>query len=416
MWGCSDYSLQETPRHHHHHPQYHHQHHHDHDHDHDHPEEDKFPHHQHQHPHPHHHPQQPIDDRFLLAPPPEPHQHPLYEQPEAYHHHDDHDHDYDYHQQHHHHHHHHQGKPPHPHPSFRHNQQVVATSRCSTFMLTGAALFSGAVTLVALALAVSTDFWLLMREPHRVPPEELAKWNLTEPVETNIMVHVRSGLWNVCTMNLKFGNESLPDICIRIDFSQEGTGRMEGAPRCMTITQRLRQTKSGVAVKWAIRVAAPLPVASLILAVAGILMCALGSLKRNGSTVIAAVLYILAGLCLAVGVVLFISAIYDELGYHAQTTGHSPKDFNYHYGWSFYVAGSAFVSSELSAVMCVTLYLRHNARVQDMVRIIPGLESKLEGDLEEGQRSAAISASDADFRKEGGASAAAGGAEHDVIW
>ena len=73
------------------------------------------------------------------------------------------------------------------------------------------------------------------------------------------------------------------------------------------------------------------------------------------------------GLCLAVGVVLFISAIYDELGYHQQTygkpTGNKYKDFSYKYGWSFYVAGSAFVSSELSAVMCITLYLRHNGQV-----------------------------------------------------
>ena len=91
--------------------------------------------------------------------------------------------------------------------------------------------------------------------------------------------------------------------------------------------------------------------------------------------------------------VLFISAIYDELGYHSQTTGPS-KDFSYYYGWSFYVAGSAFISSELSAVMCVTLYLRHNAHVQDMVRIIPGLEDKLEDDLDhvnaEAEKDAAV--------------------------
>ena len=96
---------------------------------------------------------------------------------------------------------------------------------------------------------------------------------------------------------------------------------------------------------------------------------------------------------------MFISAIYDELGYHSQTTGPSAKDFSYYYGWSFYVAGSAFVSSELSAVMCVTLYLRHNARVRDMVRIIPGLEEKLEDDLDhavvEAEKDAAV---------------------HDVVW
>ncbi|KAL8571295.1 hypothetical protein ACOMHN_047562 [Nucella lapillus] len=116
-------------------------------------------------------------------------------------------------------------------------------------------------------------------------------------------------------------------------------------------------------------------------------------------------------LCLAVGVVLFISAISDELGYHAQTTGHSPKDFSYHYGWSFYVAGSAFVSSELSAVMCITLYLRHNARVQDMVRIIPGLETKLEEDVESGEPPIPIP-----LPQESPCKAGAAGASLDVIW
>ncbi|KAL8588622.1 hypothetical protein ACOMHN_067475 [Nucella lapillus] len=82
----------------------------------------------------------------------------------------------------------------------------MVTSRCSTFMLTTAALFSGAVTLVTLALAVGTDYWLFMKEPYKVPPDDLARFNLTGPIETKIMVYLRSGLWSVCTINLKEGN------------------------------------------------------------------------------------------------------------------------------------------------------------------------------------------------------------------
>ncbi|KAL8588621.1 hypothetical protein ACOMHN_067474 [Nucella lapillus] len=134
----------------------------------------------------------------------------------------------------------------------------------------------------------------------------------------------------------KYLKGSIPDICLRIDFTQQGTGRMDGAPTCMTIVG-------------AIRIAAPLPVGALILAVCGIILCGLGSIQRTGKTVIAAIMYILAGLCLAVGVVLFISAIYDELGYHSQAA--ESREFSYYYGWSFYVAGSAFLSSELAAVL-----------------------------------------------------------------
>ncbi|KAK7501911.1 hypothetical protein BaRGS_00006663, partial [Batillaria attramentaria] len=154
---------------------------------------------------------------------------------------------------------------------------------------------------------------------------------------------------------------SIPDQCLIIDYTQEGTGRMEGAPTCMTLVG-------------AYRIATPLPVAALILALMAVATSAAGSLRQNAKTIAAAVLFILSGLCLAVGVILFISAISDELGYQKMTR---LSDFQYRYGWSFYTAGSAFISAEVAAVMCVTLYLRHNARVQDMVRIIPGLEAKL---------------------------------------
>ncbi|KAL8600921.1 hypothetical protein ACOMHN_045058 [Nucella lapillus] len=164
----------------------------------------------------------PVLDHRFLPPSPSPQRFPLYHPPQPRHHHHDH-----------HHHHHHDDHHPyhqHQHPEYDHQleedvppqpapplwqrQQVANTSGCSTFMLTGAALFSGAVSLVTLALAVSTDFWLLMREPYRVPAEELARWNLTGPVETNVMVNLRSGLWNVCTMNLMSGNvtEKVTDV------------------------------------------------------------------------------------------------------------------------------------------------------------------------------------------------------------
>ena len=95
--------------------------------------------------------------------------------------------------------------------------EVVVTSRCSIYVLTSAALFSGALTLVTLALAVSTDYWLFMEEPYNVPTDELAKLNLTDmgTIQTDIVLHLRSGLWNVCTINLKEGNrESCRTCCV----------------------------------------------------------------------------------------------------------------------------------------------------------------------------------------------------------
>ena len=93
--------------------------------------------------------------------------------------------------------------------------EVVVTSRCSIYVLTSAALFSGALTLVTLALAVSTDYWLFMEEPYNVPTDELAKLNLTDmgTIQTDIVLHLRSGLWNVCTINLKEGNRESCQTC-----------------------------------------------------------------------------------------------------------------------------------------------------------------------------------------------------------
>ncbi|GFR92817.1 voltage-dependent calcium channel gamma-7 subunit [Elysia marginata] len=51
--------------------------------------------------------------------------------------------------------------------------------------------------------------------------------------------------------------------------------------------------------------------------------------------------------------------------------------FTYNYGWSFYTAGFGFLASELSAVVTITLFLRRNERLEDMTRIIPGLEDKV---------------------------------------
>ena len=77
---------------------------------------------------------------------------------------------------------------------------------------------------------------------------------------------------------------------------------------------------------------------------------------------------------LAVGIIFYISAINDEVG-HKQK-GKDGKRFEYEYGWSFTFAGMAFMITEATAVVFVTLYMQRNSNKDDMVRIIPGLEDK----------------------------------------
>lgn len=76
------------------------------------------------------------------------------------------------------------------------------------------------------------------------------------------------------------------------------------------------------------------------------------------------------------GIIFYISAINDEVGHRDKGT--DGKKFEYTYGWSFSFAGIAFMIAEATAVVFVTQFMRRNSSKDDMVRIIPGLESKFE--------------------------------------
>nr|KAG5710186.1 hypothetical protein BaRGS_006705 [Batillaria attramentaria] len=85
-------------------------------------------------------------------------------------------------------------------------------------------------------------------------------------------------------------------------------------------------------------------------------------------------------LALAVGMILFISAVNDEVGYRSSTM-QEEGGFSYSYGWSFFTAGVGFLATEMAAVGGITLFLKRNEDVEEMVKIIPGLEGKVDPDL-----------------------------------
>lgn len=93
-------------------------------------------------------------------------------------------------------------------------------------------------------------------------------------------------------------------------------------------------------------------------------------------------IFILPGLCFAVGIILYISSINDEVG-HRQYNNSGDLVFKYNYGWSFYFAGLAFLFTMLSSVMQITLYLKRNSKKDDMVQIIPGLDDVFECSTDE---------------------------------
>ena len=80
------------------------------------------------------------------------------------------------------------------------------------------------------------------------------------------------------------------------------------------------------------------------------------------------------------GIILYISAVNDEVGHRPKTAGVGEPKFSYFYGWSFFFAGVSFITAEMAAVFGISLYLLRNAHMDDMIRIIPGLEDKLDSD------------------------------------
>ncbi|KAH9518601.1 Voltage-dependent calcium channel gamma-5 subunit [Bulinus truncatus] len=119
-----------------------------------------------------------------------------------------------------------------------------------------------------------------------------------------------------------------------------------------------------------------LPVSSLILSVVAVTFTVVGNIRKNAKTLVGGVFFILSGLSLAVGMILYISAVNDEVGYRVSTSKNE-GEFSYAYGWSFFTAGLGFLASEMAAVVTVTLFMKRNSKFEDMAKIIPGLEDKL---------------------------------------
>ncbi|GFO08148.1 hypothetical protein PoB_003465300 [Plakobranchus ocellatus] len=229
---------------------------------------------------------------------------------------------------------------------------------CNVYKLTVCSFMMGCVSVALLALAVSTDSWLLTREFLLTPGEDGSMGNATD---YKTWLRVWTGLWRFCMMD-----ENLPDevYCMAVNYDVSNTGRGEAG--AITTTTIISAARGAVA----------LPASALLLSIIAVIFVAVGNIRQDMKTLIGGVLFVLAGLSLAVGMILYISAINDEVGYRSSTSKEE-GGFSYAYGWSFYTAGFGFLTSELSAVVTLTLYLRRNENVEDMARIIPGLEDKM---------------------------------------
>ncbi|KAK3576297.1 hypothetical protein CHS0354_034023 [Potamilus streckersoni] len=243
---------------------------------------------------------------------------------------------------------------------------------CRGQFWTVACLGTGTTSLAALLLAVATEHWVYLMEQCliEIPINENGT-NITHITAYNFTTISRAGLWKICLEDMDVTN------CVDVGLS-EGLKRERVDGQWMT-----------GAVTEATRAQFPLPVAAVVLTLSGFIFSILGNYRKDKKMIVSAVLYILSGMCLSIGVIVYISSINDELSHQPMNIKvpiemgtvkgtRECQSFKYAYDWSFFLIGISFIMEEISAVISVKVYLAPTGKnLENMMKIIPGLEEKL---------------------------------------
>ncbi|XP_078230598.1 voltage-dependent calcium channel gamma-5 subunit isoform X2 [Callithrix jacchus] len=173
-----------------------------------------------------------------------------------------------------------------------------------------------------LGIAVSTDYWLYLEEGVIVPQNQ----------STEIKMSLHSGLWRVCFL------------------AGEERGRCFTIEYVMPMNTQLT-SESTVNVLKMIRSATPFPLVSLFFMFIGFILSNIGHIRPHRTILafVSGIFFILSGLSLVVGLVLYISSINDEM---LNRTKDAETYFNYKYGWSFAFAAISFLLTEGTTLIC----------------------------------------------------------------
>ncbi|XP_012309387.2 voltage-dependent calcium channel gamma-5 subunit [Aotus nancymaae] len=220
-------------------------------------------------------------------------------------------------------------------------QQSRKMSACGRKALTLLSSVFAVCGLGLLGIAVSTDYWLYLEEGVIVPQNQ----------STEIKMSLHSGLWRVCFL------------------AGEERGRCFTIEYVMPMNTQLT-SESTVNVLKMIRSATPFPLVSLFFMFIGFILSNIGHIRPHRTILafVSGIFFILSGLSLVVGLVLYISSINDEM---LNRTKDAETYFNYKYGWSFAFAAISFLLTESAGVMSVYLFMKRYT-AEDMYRPHPG--------------------------------------------
>ncbi|XP_053461919.1 voltage-dependent calcium channel gamma-7 subunit isoform X1 [Nycticebus coucang] len=213
-------------------------------------------------------------------------------------------------------------------------------SHCSSRALTLLSSVFGACGLLLVGIAVSTDYWLYMEEGTVLPQNQT----------TEVKMALHAGLWRVCFFA---GREK--GRCVASEYFLE--------PEINLVTENTENILKTV------RTATPFPMVSLFLVFTAFVISNIGHIRpqRTILAFVSGIFFILSGLSLVVGLVLYISSINDEV---MNRPSSSEQYFHYRYGWSFAFAASSFLLKEGAGVMSVYLFTKRYAE-EEMYRPHP---------------------------------------------
>ncbi|XP_048411232.1 voltage-dependent calcium channel gamma-5 subunit [Stegostoma tigrinum] len=182
-----------------------------------------------------------------------------------------------------------------------------------------------------LGVAVSTDYWLYLEEG-TISPQNMS---------AEVKVSLHAGLWRVCFLA---GTER--GHCFTIEYVM---------PMNVQLT-----SESTVSVLKMIRSSTPFPLVSLFFMFIGFVLNNIGHIRPHRTILafVSGIFFILSGLSLVVGLVLYISSINDEM---LNRTPDSESYFHYKYGWSFAFSAISFLLTESAGVMSVYLFMKRYA-------------------------------------------------------
>nr|XP_061808711.1 voltage-dependent calcium channel gamma-7 subunit-like [Nerophis lumbriciformis] len=212
----------------------------------------------------------------------------------------------------------------------------------STRALTLLSSSFGGCGLLLVGAAVSSDYWLLMEEGVVLQHNQ----------STQVKMALHSGLWRVCFVA---GPEN--GRCVASDYFSDSE---------VEIT-----TENTANILKMVRTATPFPVVSLLFVFIAVVVSSVGHVKpqRTILAFVSGIFFILSGLSLVVGLVLYISSINDEV---MNRPREAEQFFNYRYGWSFALAASSFLLKEGAGVMSVYLFMKRYAE-EELFRPHPAL-------------------------------------------